>query len=203
MDNGCFVLVPALQTTQREKAAPFLCGAGSVPAAMQLACCNAPCFHSVPHREPERFCRGFQQEQEQGQACFDTNRGQKPGQTQETISEHHKQSLPSSAEGGGSHLSPKCVASGRATSKICGCWIQVPVSAGSPLPPCPVQLDGAGRWVPRYTDTVPFMPRAMPTCCVHSPALAGIRSRASVTLQWDKVTPKYYMLFPAPKPPVW
>lgn len=102
------MLVPALQTTQREKAAPFLCGAGSVPAAMQLACCNAPCFHSVPHREPERFCRGFQQEQEQGQACFDTNRGQKPGQTQETISEHHKQSLPSSAEGG-AHICPQNV----------------------------------------------------------------------------------------------
>lgn len=124
----------------------------------------------------------------------------KPRRPSQSIINSH---FPALLRGGGSHLSPKCVASGRATSKICGCWIQVPVSAGSPLPPCPVQLDGAGRWVPRYTDTVPFMPRAMPTCCVHSPALAGIRSRASVTLQWDKVTPKYYMLFPAPKPPVW
>lgn len=102
------MLVPALQTTQREKAAPFLCSAGSVPAGMQLACCNVPCFHSVPHREPKRFCHEFQQEQEQGQACFDTNRGQKPGQTQETISEHHKQSLPSSAEGE-AHICPQNV----------------------------------------------------------------------------------------------
>lgn len=184
------MLVPALQTTQREKAAPFLCGAGSVPAAMQLACCDVPCFHSVPHQEPKRLCHRFQQEQEQGQACFDTNSGWEPGQTQETISEHRKQPRPSSAKGG-SHLSPKCVASGRATSKICRCWIQVPVSAGSPLPQCPVQLDGAGRWVPRYPDTVPFTPRAMPTCCAHSPGLTGICSRVSVTLQRSKVTPKH------------
>lgn len=75
----------------REKAAPFLCGAGSVPAAM--AWCNVPCFPSALSREPKRLCCGFQ-------ACFDTNRGWEPGEAQETISEHRKQPRPSSAEGG-------------------------------------------------------------------------------------------------------
>lgn len=92
---------------------------------------------------------------------------------------------------------------GKLTSvpKMCGQWQGYkqdlwmldtgPCLCGVTSATMPCSAGWSRRWVPRYTNTVPFMPRAMPTCCVHSPALAGIRSRASVTLQWDKVTPEY------------
>jgi len=172
--------------TQREKKQLCLCAAQGLFLQQCSWAVVTCCFRAVPHQELKRVCCGFQQEK--GQACFGTNNGWEPGQAQETISEYCKKPHPRSAEGR-SRLSPRCVASGRATGKVCVCW--VPVSVGSPLPQCPAQLDGAGRWVPRYPNTVPFALRAMPTHHAHSPGLAGVCSRVSVTLHQGKGIPKY------------
>lgn len=51
-----------------------------------------------------------------------------------------------------------------------------PVSAVSPLPRCPVQLDGAGRWGPLCPGTVPCTPRPMfplSACSQTLPAFAA------------------------------